>query len=192
MSFADVTRWVERFEAPERAVWQRPAEVIAALNVQRGDRVADIGAGTGYFTLPLARAVGEEGVVYAVDDEPAMLAHLKRRAAHEHAPMINAVHASARDPRLPERVDLAFVANTYHHLADRRRWLARLRRGLGSDGRVAIVDWHKRRMPIGPEQAMKLSARTVIEDMRSVGLRLARKESFLPYQYFLIFTPTRS
>jgi ubiquinone/menaquinone biosynthesis C-methylase UbiE len=181
------SRWVEQWEAPARAGWQRPAEVIGALNVQRGQRVADIGTGTGYFALPLARAVGQTGVVYAVDVSGEMLGYVSRRSAAEQATMIVAIAATPEDPKLPEPVDLALVVNAYHHLEHRPAYLARLAASLAPKGRVVIIDWHKRSLPIGPPSQMKISAADVVREMRSASFSLLERHTFLEYQYFLVF-----
>jgi ubiquinone/menaquinone biosynthesis C-methylase UbiE len=186
-TFKNVAECERRFEAPERSIWQKPAEVIGALNVQREDRVADIGAGTGYFTLPLARAVGEDGCVFAVDSEPGMIRYLEKRIEKEHAPMVRPILAKHGRGVALEALDLAFSCNTYHHLEDRIEYWSRFGRLLKPDGRVAIVDWTKRPMPLGPPKEMRLSAHQVSVEMRSAGFSLEQRETFLPHQYFLVF-----
>lgn len=189
--FTDIHHWVERFEAPERSVWQKPAEVIAALNVRRGDRVADLGAGTGYFSVPFARAVGSKGRVYAIDLEPGMVAHIQRRVKHERAPMIVPLLGSDRAALVPEPVDLLFICSVLHHVAQRARFLASFKASLAEGGRVAILDWQKRSKR-GPPRAMKISASTMIDEMRRAGFRLIERHTFLESQYFLIFRPRAS
>ena len=99
--FDDVERWVEVFDDPGRDAWQKPEEVLAGLGVAPGMSVADLGAGTGYFTVRLARAVGAEGKVFAVDVEPKLVGYLKARAERESLPQVATVLATPDDPKLP-------------------------------------------------------------------------------------------
>ncbi len=185
--FKDTEKWVAMFEDPARAAYQKPAEVVAALHVPEGAKVADIGAGSGYFSLPFARAVGDRGVVYAVDIEPGMVDHLKKRAADEKAPSLTPVLGKHDDPRLPEPVDLVFICDTWHHVDARPAYLATLKRVLRPGGRIVIVDYQKRELPVGPPVAMKISEDDVLATFKAAGFRLAKKHDFLPYQYFLEF-----
>ena len=186
--FADVAYWSSVFDDPARDTWQKPGELVAALGLERGDVVADLGAGTGYLSRRLAAAVGPEGTVLAVETEPNLVAHLRARAEGEHTPNVVPVLASPGDPRLPVGlVDLILVVDTYHHLDDRRTYLRALRRFLRPSGRVAIVDWQKRELPVGPPMDHKLAREQVLEEMRASGYRLAAEHTVLPYQYFLVF-----
>ncbi len=188
--FDDVEKWVKIFDDPERAEWQKPAEVVAALDLKPGQHVADLGAGTGYFSRFLAEAVGPHGRVYAIDTEPEMVEHLEKRAARERTPQVKAVLARADDPELPEEgIDLVLVVDTYHHLDDRVRYLERLARGLRPAGGVAIIDFQKRELPVGPPPEHKLAREIVIEEFEEAGYRLREEPDLLPYQYFLIFEP---
>jgi predicted methyltransferase len=188
-TFEDVGHWVRVFDDPRRDAWQKPREVVAALGLRDGMTVADLGAGTGYFSRHLARAVGDGGVVYAVETEPRLVAHLRTRAEREGTPNVVAIEATPGDPRLPRAVDVVLVVDTYHHVDDRPVYFERLRRRLAPGGRVAIVDWHKRPLPEGPPPAHKLAREHVVEEMTKAGYRLVAEPDLLPYQYFLVFTP---
>jgi ubiquinone/menaquinone biosynthesis C-methylase UbiE len=186
--FADVAHWSSVFDDPARDAWQKPQELVAALGLARGDLVADLGAGTGYLSRYLAAAVGPEGTVLAVETEPNLVVHLRERAEREKTPNVVPVLASAAEPRLPVgRVDLILAVDTYHHLDRRRAYLAALRRFLRPGGRVAIVDWQKRELPVGPPLDHKLPREQVLEEMQASGFRLAAEHTMLPYQYFLVF-----
>lgn len=189
--FKNTAEWVERFEAPDRVTWQKPAEVIGALNVRRGDKVADIGAGTGYFALPLGRAVGDGGAVYAIDTEPGMVDYLNARAAREKAPMVKGVLGKVDDPQIPEPLDLILIVDTFHHFEGRATYLPKLRAKLKPTGRLAIVDWQKRPLPMGPPDDMKIDEPQVVSEMKAAGFELAERLPFLEYQYFLIFVPRK-
>lgn len=190
-SFDDTERWVEMFERPERAATQKPEEVVAALGLQPGQTVADVGAGTGYFTFHLARAVGSSGRVLAVDIEEGMLQHIQQRAAEEDGgAVVETILAASDDPNLPEgEVDLVLFVNTYHHLSDRTDYLNLLKTDLGAQGRVAIIDYRKEELPVGPPLEHKLSRDEVMEEFAAAGFTQTGEETFLDYQYFLIFKP---
>ncbi len=181
--------WRGRFESPSRTAWQKPAEVVAALRIRERAVVADIGAGSGYFTMPFARAVGYHGWVYAVDVSPAMLRHVTARARDEKAPMIRTVLADPDDPKLPTKVDLLFICNTLHHVPDPQAYLTKLATYLSPGGRLAIVDFHRRKTPMGPPLPMRISEDDLIELARVSGWMIRRRYDFLPHQYFLELIP---
>ena len=189
--FKDVEHWRRVFDDPARDVWQKPRELVAALALRPGAWVADLGAGTGYFSRWLDAAVGPSGVVFAVDTEPNLVAHLRARAEHEKTPTIVPVLASMDDPRLPPgALDLVLIVDTYHHLDARRAYLDRLARTLKPGGRIAIVDWQKRDLPVGPPASHKLAREQVVDEMRSAGFTLVDESTLLPHQYFLVFART--
>ncbi|MCC6764543.1 MAG: class I SAM-dependent methyltransferase [Deltaproteobacteria bacterium] len=186
--FADVEHWRRVFDDPARDVWQKPRELVAALALRPGAWVADLGAGTGYFSRWLAAAVGPTGAVFAIDTEPNLVAHLRRRAEEERTPTVIPVLASADDPRLPPAaLDLVLIVDTYHHLDARLAYLRRLAAALKPAGRVAIVDWEKRPLPVGPPPEHKLARAQVIEEMGAAGFALVDEPGLLPHQYFLVF-----
>jgi ubiquinone/menaquinone biosynthesis C-methylase UbiE len=189
-SFEDVAHWVSVFDDPARDAWQKPAAVVAALQLRPGMRVADLGAGTGYFSRYLAAAVGETGTVFAVDTEVNLVAHLRARAEQEHTANVVPVLASAANPRLPASgVDVVLIVDTVHHLDDRINYLRRLRRVLKPGGRVVIVDFKKQPdIPVGPPLEHKLARGQIVEEFTSAGYRLVGEPDILPYQYFLIFS----
>jgi ubiquinone/menaquinone biosynthesis C-methylase UbiE len=186
--FDDPAYWSTVFDDPARAAWQKPDELVAALALRPGQCVADLGAGTGYFSRLLSAAVGPEGTVLAVDPEPNLVAHLRARAEREGAANVVPVLASLDNPRLPGGlVDLVLIVDTYHHIDDRVAYFKRLRRALRPAGRIAIVDWQKRPLPVGPEMEHKLAREQVVREMERAGYRLTEEPSLLPYQYFLVF-----
>jgi len=192
-SFEDVEHWVEVFDDPERDAWQKPEELVAALRLRPGASVADLGAGTGYLSRHLSRAVGPEGTVLAVDTEPALVAHLRARSERESTRNVTPILASANDPRLPKAsVDLVLVLDTYHHIDDRIAYARGLTRALRPGGRVAIVDWEKRELPVGPDMAHKLARERVVAEMAEAGYELTEEPKVLPYQYLLVFRPGAS
>jgi cyclopropane fatty-acyl-phospholipid synthase-like methyltransferase len=184
--FEDAERWAKVFDDPGRDEWQKPAEVIAALKLARNATVADIGAGTGYFSVRLARAV-PEGAVYGADVEPGMVRYLRQRAATEKLANIQATLAGTNGPNLPGPVDLALVVDTYHHIGDRTAYFRALKASLKPGGRVAIVDF-KPDSPVGPPPQHRVREEAVMKEMGAAGYKVAERFGFLPYQYLLVFS----
>lgn len=187
--FTDVQKWVERFESPERLKWQEPQQVLRLLGLQEGDEVADIGAGTGYFEPWLAAMVTEKGKVYAIDIEQEMLDYIDQREDFKFN-NIKTILADPDDPKLPEgRLAAVLVVNTWHHIEDRVNYIPKLGRGLRPDGRVVIIDFHKRELPVGPPVDQKLSRDEVVAEFEKAGWKLVGESVALRYQYYLTFTP---
>ena len=173
--------YVQALNDPKRDVWQMPHEVVMALDFKPQEAVADIGAGSGYFAHRFARHAGK---VYAVDIEPKMIEEAKKGAP----PNIEFVLAEPDDPKLPQgSVDTVFFCNVLHHVENRPAYYARLARALKPGGRIVIVDFHKKPLPVGPPESMKLSADQVVAELEAAGFRKTRQFDFLPYQYFFEF-----
>jgi predicted methyltransferase len=191
-AFDDVAHWTRVFDDPARDGWQKPREVVAALALAPGATVADLGAGTGYFVPHLAAAVGPGGTVLAADTELALVGHLRGRAEQDGLGNVVPILASTDNPRLPARAaDVILIVDTYHHIDDRVAYAGRLGDALAPSGRVAIVDWQKRDLPLGPPLGHKLAREQVIAEMTRAGYALVGEPDILPYQYFLIFAVTR-
>jgi ubiquinone/menaquinone biosynthesis C-methylase UbiE len=160
-----------RLDDPERLLWLPPAIVVGALAIQPGDTIADIGAGTGYFSLPLAQAAGTLGKVYAVDSQSEMLGHLQYKLDTRYISNIQAVHAEAGSTGLPTAsCDLVFMANVWHEFADRSAVLLETKRILKAKGRIAILDWRPDVEPQpGPPLHHRVSASDVTDSMQSAG-----------------------
>lgn len=189
-SFADVERWEAIFDAPGRDQWQRPDEIMAAAGLVPGMRVADLGAGTGYLMPHLSRAVGAAGSVLVVEPEPALVTHLRDRAERSSLPNVTPVLASFSDPRLPRAaLDRIIMLDTYHHISNRRSYMADLKGALRPGGRVVVVDWRKRDLPVGPPAPHKLPSTQVIAEMDAAGYELVASRESLPYHYLLVFDP---
>jgi cyclopropane fatty-acyl-phospholipid synthase-like methyltransferase len=185
--FEHAEEWAARFEDPSRDAWQQPDKVIEALALPPNAKVADVGSGTGYFAVRLARAV-PQGRVYGVDVEPDMARYLGERARREGLSNVTPVVASPSDAKLPEPVDVVLVVDTYHHIDNRADYFRRLKGSLTPRGRLAIIDFRKGQ-PMGPPDAHKLAPEQVRAELESAGWRLAAEHGFLPHQYFLVFQP---
>ena len=185
--FDDAEKWSKIFDDPARDAWQKPSEVIAALKLAPDAIVADIGSGTGYFSVRLARAV-PRGKVYGADVEPDMVKFLNARAARENLSNLTSHAAGEEGPNLPSQVDLALVVDTYHHIPRRTRYFEKLKSALRPGGRIAIVDF-KLDSPTGPPVKHRIPPDQVKAEMERAGYRLHEQPDFLPNQYFLLFVP---
>jgi cyclopropane fatty-acyl-phospholipid synthase-like methyltransferase len=186
-SFSGAERWAHYFDDPARDAWQKPHEVIRALNLTPDAKVADIGAGTGYFSVRLAHMT-PKGRVYAVDIEPDMVKYVAQRAKREKLGNLRAVLASPSDPRLPAKVDRVLIVDTYHHIDEREAYFRKLRAYLRPAAEVAIIDF-TRASPMGPPVDERLTSEQVQSEMQRAGYRLVRAPDFLPHQYLLVFAP---
>jgi len=184
-SFQGAEKWAHVFDDPERDAWQKPHEVIAALALKADAVVADIGAGTGYFSARLANML-KAGRVYAVDVEPDMVQYLAERAKREGLENMLAVRGTPEGPKLPAKVDVALLVDVYHHIGERPRYFRDLRKSLAPGGRVAIIDF-RLDSPDGPPRAARISPDEVKAGMKQAGYVLVTEQAFLPRQYFLVF-----
>jgi SAM-dependent methyltransferase len=176
------------YEGWGRDRWQKPQQVVDALAIAPGSRIADLGAGGGYFTFRLADATGPGGMVYAIDVDPDMIAYLRDRAATDGYRNVDVIEAAADDPRLPAAgVDLLFTCNTYHHLADRTAYFARLKPSLRPGGRVAILD-HDGSGFFGWLFGHSTKPDDIRAEMEAAGYRLERQYDFVDRQGFLVFS----
>jgi ubiquinone/menaquinone biosynthesis C-methylase UbiE len=185
--FDDPERYAKTFDDPARDSWQMPGRVIEALALSPGASVADVGAGTGYFSVRLAKAL-PKGTVYAVDVEPSMLEHIRKRGISEGLQNLVAVQASDTSPNIPKPVDFAIIVDTYHHLPSRTAYFRELAKSLVAGGRVVIIDFRKD-SPEGPPPEFRFEANQIIGEMKQAGYRLDVRHDFLPRQHFLVFRP---
>lgn len=184
--FDDPERYAKGFDDPARDAWQMPDRVIAALAMKSGDRVADVGAGTGYFSTRLAKSAARP-TVFAVDIEPAMVAYLTKRATAEGLGAMRAVQASATSPNLPEPVDVVIVVDTFHHIGSRAAYFAGVRPQLRPGGRVAIIDFRKDAPGEGPPAHFRFTPDQITAEMTAAGYVLEASHDFLPRQHFLVY-----
>lgn len=184
----DAQAYIAMLEDPSRDAYQKPREVVAALGLKAGEVVADVGAGSGYFALRLAQPVGPTGWVYAIDISPQMIVYLNRRVRDAGIRNLQTILAAPDDPLLWDAsVDRFFICDTWHHISDQDRYLARMKKMLRPGGQVVMIDFQKRELPLGPPLSMKIAREDLIRQMEAAGFQLLREHTFLPYQYFLVF-----
>ena len=186
-SFSDAQRWARVFDDPARDAWQKPNEVIDALALAPDAVIADIGAGTGYFSVRLAARL-PQGRVFAADVEQSMVRYLIERSARESLGNMTPLQASNDTPGLPAKVDLVLMVDTYHHIEGRERYFRGLLGLLKPGGRVAIVDFRMDSVE-GPAKHSRITPAQVVTEMAAAGYLVAARHDFLPRQYFLVFRP---
>jgi predicted methyltransferase len=189
-SFGGAEHWAQVFDDPKRDTWQKPHEVIQALALKPDAVVADIGSGTGYFSMRFAHMV-PQGRVYGVDTEPDMVKYLAERAKREGLTNVIAIAGKPDDPRLPEKADLIILVDVYHHVENRERYFRNLANSLKPGGRLAIIDFRMDSND-GPPKNARITPQRMKTELRNAGYVLAREHTFLPNQYFLIFRPAKS
>ena len=184
----DPRSYIAMLEDPARDAYQKPEAVVAALRLRPGEAVADIGSGSGYFTLRLAQAVGPAGRVYAVDVDPNMVRHLNRRVRDAGVDNVRSVLAEPDDPLLADAsVDRFFVCDTWHHIDDQAKYLVLMKKMLRPGGEVVMIDFKKEATPVGPPLGMRIAKEDLVKQMQASGFSLAAEHTFLPHQYFLVF-----
>ena len=186
-SFGDAQKWARIFDDPKRDAWQKPHEVIQALKLKPDAVIADIGSGTGYFSVRFAN-MAPNGRIYGIDTEPDMVKYLADRARREGLKNITAVQAKPGDPQLPEKADLVILVDVYHHLENREQYFRQLQNSLKPGGRLAVIDF-RMDSPEGPPKAARIAPEQVKSELQRAGYSIAEEHGFLPHQYFLVFRP---
>jgi len=180
--------WLER---PEREREEQPAALMAALQLKSGEIVVDFGAGSGFYTFRLARAVGARGTVLAADIEPKMLAHIRRRAARENLTNVGLVQSTASDPRLPlGRIDLALLVGVYHQLEFPLDVMRKIRSALKPGGRLVVVEHRQEDAGVPLEKERKMSEAQLITEMSAAGFVHVETIGALPSQHIVVFGKT--
>jgi predicted methyltransferase len=183
--FENADQWAKVFDDPARDAWQQPDEVIAALELTPAMTVADIGAGTGYFTMRIAKQV-PQGQVIATDVEPDMIRYLTDRAAKEQLANVKPALTPPADPKLAAgSVDRVLVVDVWHHLGDRIAYAKALAAGIKPDGMIAVVDF-KLDATQGPPKQHRLAPEAIIADFVAAGLHASVAPTQLPQQYIVI------
>lgn len=186
----DVDGWVKRFEREGRDVHDHRDRIIAALRLEPGMTVADLGAGTGLFTFPMARAVGPDGQVFAVDVQPYFLEHLDAKAAKEGIANVITVAADQHSPKLPAgAVDLAFFCDVYHHVEYPQTYLASLREAIAPGGRLVVIDYirDEAKSPPWLLEHVRASPEVFRREIEQAGFTFVRAETFSSENFFFEF-----
>jgi len=181
-------------EAPDRDQWQKPDQIMDALAIADGSVVADLGAGSGWFSIRLARRVGPLGRVYAEDIQPQMIGVIRSRVQRENLSNVVTVLGTDVDPRLPGGLDAVLIVDTFHEMQfdakgvrrDPVELLSLVARSLKPQGRLGVVDFMPGGGGPGPDPDQRANADDVIRTATAAGLRLVRREDFPPFVYLLV------
>jgi ubiquinone/menaquinone biosynthesis C-methylase UbiE len=177
--------WLER---PERETEERPQLVIDALEIKPGQTIADLGAGSGYYTFRIAPLVGEQGRVLAIDVEPRMLRIISDRAKRAGTANVTTVLSTPSDPNLePNSVDLLFMVDVYHELEFPFEMLTRVREALKPGGRVALIEYRAEDPAVMIKPVHKMSERQIIRELTAAGFRHQKTVRTLPLQHLVLF-----
>ena len=181
--------WLER---PERASEEQPQLAIDALGIKPGQTVADLGAGSGYYSFRVAPLVGPTGKVLAIDIEPAMLEAIVQRAQREHISNVATVRSSAQDPNLAAgSVDLLFMVDVYHELEYPYEMMTKVRTALKRGGRVALIEYRAEDPEVAIKPLHKMSERQVRREMQAAGFKHLQTVRTLPLQHLIVFAADR-
>ena len=185
--FQEVEDYIAFLDSSDRAAWQKPDEVVAALGLKGNETVVDAGAGSGYFTFRLAAAL-MRGKVVATDVEPEMVRHLHHEVLTRGLANVEVVLAAGDDPGVPATADLVFVCDVLHHVPDRPGWLGKLFSEVRPGARFVLVEFREGPLPEGPPEAMKIPRQALVNMVVAAGFELAEERpGLLPYQTFLVF-----
>ena len=185
--FEDVEKYISFLERVDRASWQKPDEVVAALGLKGAETLFDLGAGSGYFSFRFAEAL-PAGKVIAADTEPEMIRHIHHRAVNDGIPNVEAKLITPTDPGVTADTDFVFVCDVLHHVADRPAWLTKLTRQMKTGAHLALVEFKEGKLPEGPPEAVKIPRGKLVELVEKAGLLLeVEHKDLLPYQVFLVF-----
>jgi ubiquinone/menaquinone biosynthesis C-methylase UbiE len=182
----DPQQYRQTLENPDRVAALQVDKVIATLDLTPGMRIADLGAGSGVFTIPLARAVGATGKVYAIDIDAGLLAIVSDKAAAAGLANVVTVVAGETDPRLPEPVDVLFICDTLHHLPSPGEYVKPSGSWLRANGRVVVIDFATGKWPAGHD-AFTITPPQVDAWMKSAGFARTAAHDFLASNFFHVY-----
>jgi 2-polyprenyl-3-methyl-5-hydroxy-6-metoxy-1,4-benzoquinol methylase len=177
--------YIKLLESERRIEGLQVTNIIKTLKVRSGQRIADIGAGSGLFTRPLAHRAGDKGVVYAVDIDTELLKYVEKTAKEQNLSNIKTILGATDDPKLPEAVDLIVIIDTLHHISNQAAYLKGLKKYLKPDGRIAILDFSKD-WPAGHEK-MAYTVETLDGWMSAAGFKRVEKHDFLDNNFFVVY-----
>ncbi len=188
--FEDTQKYIDFLERDDRAAWQKPDAVIRELHLSGAEKIADVGAGSGYFTFRFAKTL-PKGTVYANDIEPEMLRHIHHKAMTEGVNNIEVIKSTPDDPKVPSGVELVFVCDVIHHVKDRKVWLNKLSSEMKKGAQLVVIEFKEGDLPEGPPPSVKIPKKKLIDMITENKFKLEiEKSDFLPYQTFLIFIKT--
>ncbi|HEX7671215.1 MAG TPA: class I SAM-dependent methyltransferase, partial [Polyangiaceae bacterium] len=185
--FAETEKYIEFLERSDRARWQKPDEVVAALHLEGTETLADVGAGSGYFTFRFAKAL-PRGKVIASDVDAEMVRHVHHKVLSDGIANVQVVLADPKDPGVSPAADVVFVCDVIHHVQGREAWLQKMFTEMKPGAKLAVIEFKEGKLPEGPPETVKIPKAKLSAMLRDVGFVLkSDAPELLPYQTFLVF-----
>jgi arsenite methyltransferase len=185
--FKEVQKYIEFLERKDRELWQKPDAVIKELALKGTEKIADVGAGSGYFTFRLSKELSK-GRVYAIDIEPEMIRHIHHKAISRKIQNIEVIFSTPDNPNIPEDVDLVFICDILHHVKNKGDWLKALFSQMKNDSKLVLIEFKEGKLPEGPPEDIKIPLGKMVSITTNAGfVNLKQNDELLPYQYYLEF-----
>lgn len=185
--FKEVQKYIEFLERKDRELWQKPDTVIKELSLKGTEKIADVGAGSGYFSFRLSKDL-PKGKVYAIDIEPEMIRYIHHKAVSSNIRNIEAVVSTPDSLHIPEDVDLVFICDVLHHIKNREDWLKAVFAQMKNDSKLVLIEFKEGKLPEGPPEDIKIPLEKMISITTNAGfVNLKQTDELLPYQYYLEF-----
>ena len=185
--FEDVKKYIDFLERKDRDEWQKPGKVISAINLKGNEVLADIGAGSGYFTFRLLTML-PRGKVIAIDAEPGMVRHIHHKVKTAGIRNIEVLLASYDDPHAPKAADIVFVCDVLHHVKKRDEWVSKLYKEMKPSSKLVLIEFKEGSIPEGPPASLKISSKEMLSLLTNAGFTLIKHDmQLLPYQNYFEF-----
>ncbi|MBQ8038021.1 MAG: class I SAM-dependent methyltransferase [Proteobacteria bacterium] len=185
--FEQIEAYIQFLEREDRKIWQKPEEVVEAMQLKGSERVLDLGAGSGYFSFPISKKL-TSGRLFAADVEPEMIRHIHHNAMLKGIQNIEVKLIDSKTPQIPENIDVVFMCDVIHHIADPVTWMTGIVKQLPSGAQFHIIEFKQGDIPNGPPESAKIAPEKLLEIAKSSGLELDRQvNDLLPYQIYYIF-----
>ncbi|MFH0974394.1 MAG: class I SAM-dependent methyltransferase [Spirochaetota bacterium] len=185
--FENVNKYIDFLERKDRTAWQKPDLVISSMGLKGSESIADIGAGSGYFTFRFASAL-QKGRVIAIDAEPDMIRHIHHKSMMTGIKNIQVILASYDNPRVPKDIDIVFICDVLHHVKNRTEWLMKLNTEMRKGSKLVLIEFKEGNLPEGPPKKMKIPGKEMLSIVTEAGFKLVKQNNdLLPYQYYYEF-----
>ncbi len=185
--FKEVQKYIEFLERKDRELWQKPDAVINELLLEGTEKIADVGAGSGYFTFRLSKEL-PKGKVYAIDIEPEMIRHIHHKTVSRKIQNIEVILSTPDNPNIPKNVDIVIICDVLHHVKDKEYWLKAVFSQMKDDSRLVLIEFKEGKLPEGPPEDIKIPLEKMISITTNAGfINLQQNDELLPYQYYLEF-----
>ena len=185
--FGSTEKYIDFLEREDRGTWQKPGAVIEALRLKGDEKIADVGAGSGYFSLRFASAL-PRGRVYAIDVDPAMIHHIRHRVKADTIDNVEVILSDPDDPKVPEDSEIVFICDVLHHVENKSPWLKKIHGQVKNGTRLILIEYKEGDLPEGPPEWMKMSPKEVTSNALGAGFtHVSTDNDLLPYQTLFVF-----